>query len=516
MTKFDDLNFKNSTLASLVLSILLIAILVYNQVALNNTLPKDPVEIVLQQATPMTVSYAGEDSELKLRKGDTLRVLGFRNGELSYPPQLLVDTRDGQRGFISTIGLGYPFRIVTNDSINDVEVLSMRIKDKYPKVKVRYANGQEEEEGTSRLKVILPDSIGKYEYEGKGWYYMSKKKFERLYMSKPLPEASKLYRPYTYSIRTKDGWKVSFYQIKVFDKNEGKFLSASVTYNDSLMPVSYDLCRSYGNNGWVMKWLPLAEGIIDIDFFASIIQSSFYEPTIIGSDISLAGGNTSVTDWCLAGLWILMGLLWLFCVPMLPALVMGAAMQCRYTFYHLSDTALSWIIYAVTVVSGYIWLVLLLTYGTLWFIAIPMILTCVVGPAIAASPLDSRPHMRCEGCRRMWTIKFLERVWGETYEKWEVVTEKGDLLHQEHSSYKTWTETTYSNGTKTKSDEKTHHVTDSTYAIHHYNVLFRYHPFDDVYKCSGCGHLEKIHDHRKEELQREYLSSGTTTVTTET
>jgi hypothetical protein len=63
--------------------------------------------------------------------------------------------------------------------------------------------------------------------------------------------------------------------------------------------------------------------------------------------------------------------------------------------------------------------------------------------------------------------------------------------------------------------DRTIHTTDSTYAVHNYNVLYRYHPYDDVYKCHSCGHREAVHDFTKEELQREYLSSGTTTVHTE-
>lgn len=518
MVKPDYLNFRSTTLASLILSILFITIVVYNQCVLSNDLPEDPVEIVLPQATTMSVNYGKDEATVKLRQGDTLRVLGFCNGELSHTPRLLVDTRDGQRGFISTLDAGsYAYCLVSNDAIDTVEVLSTTTdKSGYPRVNVRYADGKTEEKGTAKLVALLPDSITDYQYDGKGWYYMSKTKFERLYMSKSLDEAAQLYRPYTGAFWVKDSLKVGFNQIKVFEKEDGKFYSAYITYNDSLMPVSYELARGYGNNGWILKWLPLVESVIDIDVFASIVQSSFYETHFYGKEFTLAGGNGTIWNWCKAGFWILLGLIWMLCVPMIPALVMGAAMQCRYTFYHLNDSVLSWLIHAVTLICGYIWLVLLLTYGTLWFFAIPLVLVCGFASALAAGSLNLKPHDRCEKCRRMWTMNFLERVWGETYERWEVVTEKGDLLHQEHSSYKTWTETTYSNGSTTKSNEKTHHVTDSTYAIHHYNVLFRYHPYDDVYKCSGCGHLEKLSDYRKEELQREYLSSGTTTVTTET
>ena len=381
---------------------------------------------------------------------------------------------------------------------------------------IRLSNGDTKEASMSHLKPILSDTIAQWEFNDKGWYYMSKEKFERLYVGKTLAEAASLYRPYTTAIHTSDGWTMSFDNIKVFDKDKGKFLDAIIHYNDSLVATSYELCKPYGNNAWILKWIPLAETIMDIDFFTSLIQSSHYEHHTYGSEFTLAGGSKPWWMWVLAGLFLLCGLIWMVCTPMIPAVVMGTAMQCRYTFLHLNDGILAWLIRIITYICTYIWFILMLVYGLLWFIALPFALIALIGPYLATSALNTYPHNRCEKCRTMWRNKYIDREILEDYERWEIVTEKGDLLHQEHSSYKTWTETTWSNGTTTKSNEKTHHITDSTYAIHHFNVLFRYHPYNDVYECEHCGHIEKVSGHTREELERKYMSSGTTTVRSET
>ena len=508
-------NFKGSTMTCLVLSILFFGLIVYNQLTLHNLLPEQPVQIVLTQKMNLEAPVGKENTTVSLSKGDTLSVLGYRNGGITHAPQLLVETRNGMRGFVSTIDLEYGHYIKKNESFDTITIIGKAGTETSPKIKVRYADGKEQEYGYSSLRPILPDSIDQWEFNEKGWYYMSKAKFERLYLGKTLAEADGYYRPHTTAVQTKEGWIVSFDQIQVFDKNQGKFLAPMITYNDSLIATSYDLLYPYGNNAWVLKWWPLTETIIDCDLFASLIQSSFYEHHTFGKDFTLAGGDKPWWAWALAGLYILLALMWLVCTPMIPATVMGAALQNRYSFYHLSDTVVEFLITAATAIAAYIWLTLLLTWGLLWFVALPLIFAAFIAAGIAISPLNTSPHHRCLGCRRLYTMNFQERVWGETYERWEMVTEKGNLLHQEHSSYKTWTETTYSNGTTSKSNEKTHHVTDSTYAIHHYNVLFRYHPYDDLYKCRSCGYIEKIHAYQKEELQREYKSSGTTTITTE-
>ena len=517
MMNMKSLSFlKGAPLGCFILSVILIGILVYNQVVPTSKLPEHPVQLVLPQKTDMLVYVADDDLKVSLAKGDSLSVLGYREPSSVHGPELLVETRDGQRGFISTIGLGFGHYMKSNDSFDTVQVLGIAGKESDHKVKVRYADGKTEDRGMSALVAILPDSISDWEYDDGGSYYMSKAKFERLYLGHTLEEASQLYRPYTTAQRTKEGLKVTFRQLKVFDSEKGRFTSPTLIYNDSLVATAYQMRSPVGNNGFFLKWWPLTEQIIDIDVLASLIQTPFYDHAVYGKDFTLAGGKSTFRGWLLAGVYIVLALVWLLCTPMLITLLMGAALQCRFTYYHLSDSLVQCLFAAVSIVTAFIWLTLMMVWGLLWWLAVPFIFVCWFGFLLAASPLDTLPHDRCLHCRRLYTMDYSEREWGEEYDQWEVVTEKGDLLHREHSSYETWKETTWSDGHKSTSDHKTHHVTDSTYAIHHYNVLFHYHLYNDIYVCRKCGGIEKLPGHTKEELQRTYLSSGTTTVTTET
>ena len=517
----DNINFKRSTLLCLVLSILFIGIHVYNQVVLRNTLPTQLGYVHLEKNTDL-VAYGVTNDEIKIpvHKGDSLLILGFRDSDTYHPAQLLVETADGQRGFISTIELGYPQLYRSNDLVDTISIISIKpaSKDKKesPKVNIRLANGDTKEVGYGSLHAVLPDDIRNWEYNGKGNYYMSEKKFKRLYVGKSLQEAASLYRPYTTAVRTKDGLVVKFNTVEVFFKEEGRFANPVITYDSDLNYQSHEMTVFHGNNGFAMRWVPFIEPIIDFDPLATLIQGEFYENYIYGADFSLAGGNKPWWMWGLAGLYLLFAFFWLICTPMIPAVVMGAAMQCRYTFYHLNDNILEWCIRGITYIAIYLWFVLLITWGTLWWIALPLMCIVLWAPGIATKPLSTFPHNRCENCRRMWRNRFKENEILEDFTRWEMVSEKGNLLHQEHSSYKTWTETTYNDGHTTKSNEKTHHVTDSTYAVHNYNVLFLYHPYNEIYECAGCGHIEKIYKYTREELERKYMSSNTTTITTET
>lgn len=508
--------FSGSTLICFILLLLFCGILIYNQRGLQNRLPDHLGQWAVTSNTNLKVHIGKEETTVSLPKGDSLKLLGYRKSSSAHGPELFVETKSGLRGFVSTIEMGYQHYRRTNDSFDTLTIIGTAGKNDSHKVNARFADGTTSEVSLSSLEAVLPDSILEWELSKKGWYYMSMKKFERCYMGKTLAEADAGYRPYTTLARTKSGWVASFLGIKVLDKKQGKLVTPIVTYNDSLVATSCEYINEYGMNKWLLKWWPLAGTIIDCDALSTLVQSPFYEHHTYGTSFTLAGGSKPWWMWVLAGIFLLAGLLWIICTPWIPALGIGAALQNRFSFYPLNDDAVEGVIITVTVIAGYIWFTLMLVWNLPWILAILFIPLVTVSMKLAMIPLNTRPHDRCLGCRRLYSMEYKERIWGETYEQWEVVTEKGDLLHQEHSSYKTWTETTYTDGSTSKSNEKTHHVTDSTYAIHHYNVLFRYHPYDDVYECKKCGQEERIHDHTKEELQRTYLSSGTTTTRSET
>ena len=178
----DNINFKRSTLLCLVLSILFIGIHVYNQVVLRNTLPTQLGYVHLEKNTDL-MAYGVTNDEIKIpvHKGDSLLILGFRDSDTYHPAQLLVETADGQRGFISTIELGYPQLYRSNDLVDTISIISIKpaSKDKKesPKVNIRLANGDTKEVGYGSLHAVLPDEIRNWEYNGKGNYYMSEKKF---------------------------------------------------------------------------------------------------------------------------------------------------------------------------------------------------------------------------------------------------------------------------------------------------------------------------------------------------
>ncbi|MBR4566391.1 MAG: hypothetical protein IKO17_05520 [Prevotella sp.] len=496
------------------LLIFFLIIMAFNYFTMNNERPEKAIMIPIEKKATLKCIFEKDTVKQQLAIGDSVLYLGFDEAEVSNrePMQLWVQTADGRRGFVDIDEFNLP--LINNKTREKITILG-RSKDRFNFL-VRTEEGREEE---LRLDDVVPefnDDMHDYLIDFKGYYTMSEKKFRRLYLDNTFGKCDSLFRP-AISVNTVDKQLTAMFNtILVFKKSDGRFYRPIVTFNDSLIATDYKLVFPRDRSDWLMKLLPFVSEIIDCDLFMTHIQESFYQPSTFGSYKSCIDGDAKWYHWIGMAFYILLGLVWLFAALAIPVLICEALLHCRYVFYPLGDSVLQILFAAVTIVSAYLWLVLTLAWGSFWIISIPMVfMAAFAAYAIASADLNTIPHNRCPKCRRLYTMDFDERVWGQEYEKWEVVSETGDLLHEEHGSRREWTHVTRSDGSSYDTNHRTIHTTDSTYAVHNYNVLYRYHPYDDVYKCHSCGHREAVHDFTKEELQREYLSSGTTTVHTE-
>ena len=127
------------------------------------------------------------------------------------------------------------------------------------------------------IRPILPDSLRNIQLKQEGDYYMTREKFERLYMGKTLAENDALYRPAWTIEKTKTGYKAFFPTLEIVDLNDGLTHNAMIEYDKDSIAIGYEFVGGgYGNNRYLVKYAPFLGRILDVDFFARIIETSLY------------------------------------------------------------------------------------------------------------------------------------------------------------------------------------------------------------------------------------------------
>jgi len=511
--------FKLPHAATIVGLVVLGGILLTQRLTMKTQFVEHPMQLVLDRNIVMTRTTSCDDVIAKLRKGDTVSYLGAIEATYQHPTGLLVQTKDGLRGMLSTVELGFPMMLAdTKDSLPIMVTVKggiVKEKNKYNpkrpflKYNIVKEDGKKEQVDLNDIRPILPDSLRKTQLKQDGDYYMTKDKFERLYIGKSLAETDRMYRPAWFVEKTKTGYKAFFPNIEVIDFEDGKMHNAIVEYDQDSIAIGYEFTRAYGNNRYIVKYMPLLGKIVDVDFFARIIETSLY-----GGWASNGYENyTEVPDkreWKEAGFWdwvagiayLVFGLIWLLCMGTLPMLICEALLYCRYTYYHLSDGAVASLFGLIALVTTYIWCALLTVWGFLWlFLFIPVIAGFWVF-AYAERKLGNIPHDRCLKCRRMELVQFLKTEFVREYDEWRPDKVAIDS-HTER--WKTWTEVHWSDGSRTRKNEQNHSRTTTTYAD--YTVLYHVKEYENYYECQACGNIETTRSEKLHELDRHQVGT---------
>lgn len=244
---------------------------------------------------------------ITVKKGESVTVLGFVEGDEFNPHQVWVETSSGNRGYL-------PVEVLDNKAI-----IYPRVQDKKDssKVAVQYKGDIVSISGWkqsfSSYTVVLPggkkaditldnirspfaEKLRKYivRRDGEGWRPMSEDKFKDIVMSRTLAQMEKSAYPPHFISREKGSVKAIF-PVRVF--NKGKFYAPVVTYNESGQAVEYYFptkCMTE-TNGWLLRMMPYYGKICDLSFVWPFWTKGVYD-TSIPAKMESWQANAKLTD----------------------------------------------------------------------------------------------------------------------------------------------------------------------------------------------------------------------------
>ena len=495
------------------LLVALIAIYVFNALTETKKFPETPIQITLDKDITLITGPVKEEHTYALHKGETVSYLGFKTEGVNELNRMYVQTIDGIRGCFDSYLLGYP--VIHTKSHDTVTIIATNVgSGSYSKARVRYSDGHEGEVNYNKLGTILPYELRELLFASSGACYLSESKFQDLYVGQTLDICDKLNHPALFINRESDGTAQAYYgNLFVFKPSEGLFYHPIVYTDNSSVITDYKLVSPYGNNKVLLKILPFAQSIIDCNLFASVINNTLYSSSAKYFDQSTS--SFKWTYWVVFIVFGLFGIIWIFCSGLFILLILKTISICRWSFYPIGNRILKWVFGLITLVCVYIWFVLIMTWGLIWPLALVMLAISLILFFKQTRYLsDVIPHGRCVQCRRVGTMQFIERVFIKEYDEWREEDVRGDVVSSGSKLLKTtWTETTYSDGSKKISDKKEHTRDYQTYLIHHYSVLYHVKLYHDIFICSCCDKEERRPFEDLTELERKRIGVSTVTET---
>lgn len=513
--------------ATIVGVVVLVLTLIGQRVFLKKSFPDQPLKIVLEKNISLESIVANDDAVVaKLKKGDTVRFLGVVEGSHYYPYGLLVQTQDGERGLLPAADMGFPMMMTNKKDSLPVTVKSLfreKTKVKGSKGTLKYnivkANGEKDAVNVAAVRPILPDSLSDMQLRREGDYYMTKEKFQRLYMGHKLAENDARYRQAWVIDKTKKGFLAYYPNIELVDTDDGKIYNPIVVYDADSVAVTCGYEAGHGNNRYILKWMPFLGKIVDTDFFAHFIEGSIYgswtnaDTENYTEKAKMTWKEVPFYMWIALILWVVCGLAWMFLMETLPLLILEAGLYCRYLYFHLNDGMIASIFGVVAAVAIYLWLALMAVWGCLWLFLPIIVIAGISAWAYAERMLGTHPHTRCPDCRRMETIEFVNRTFDREYNEWRHDSQAIDS-HTER--WKTWTDVTtkWSDGRTTHSTENERNHSRTTTLYNDYDVYYHVKVYHKNYKCAGCGHSEYVPEEELTELDRKFTGRHTTVTET--
>lgn len=508
--------------ATLVGIIVLVLTLVGQRVFLKKSFPDEPLRIVLEKNITLESIIANDDEAVaKLKKGDTVRFLGVIEGSYFYPCGLLVETKDGERGLLPAADMGFTMMQTDGKDSLPVTVKSIfreKSKRKGDKGILYYnivtASGEKKKVHLDAVRPVLPDSLSDMQLRREGDYYMTKEKFQRLYMGHKLAENDARYRQAWVIDKTKKGFLAYYPNIELVDTDDGKLYNPMVVYDKDSVAVTCGFESGHGNNRYILKWMPFLGKIVDTDFFAHFIEGSIYgswanaDTENYTEKAKMTWKDVPFYMWIALILWVVCGLAWMFLMETLPLLILEAGLYCRYLYFHLNDGTIASIFGIVAAVAIYLWFGLMAVWGCLWLFLPIIVIAGIAGWGYAERMLGSHPHQRCPDCRRMETIEFINRTFEREYNEWRP---ESKAVHSHTERWKTWTDVTtkWSDGRTTTSRENERNHSRTTTLYHDYEVYYHVKVFHNNYKCSECGYREYIPEEELTELDRKFTGQHT-------
>ncbi len=507
-------HFFDITILFFAISLILVGTIIFNSFTRNK--PAN-IRVAAIQNTQIS-DYS--DSFATINKGDSLTILGADFREFRF----LVATDNGLRGWIpqeaiDNRGIIYDTELITDNGkteiiSGDTVILLGRSGDKYAqKMKFKAVNGQQDEVSISDLTTVTGYKVRKFDYNG-GDYILSHKKFQSKYIGNTFQENENLYRPAIHVRNTKDG-KAAEYDLRVFNKSDGKFYKVIINYKDNVA-TSYKAEVTRTTNRIFLKYLPLVPTIIDVSFFSQLISANVFDDADFDSQKNSV--FLKIAAFFIGIIFFLALIGYVAFMNQTILFLMFGLLRFRLPLKFISNLAFPKVVLVLTIISTYIWIVLGLCKSFHWWYFIPIVLIATYW--ITNKVFDwfsDFPSNRCPDCKSLYTINYDSEEFINEYQEWRQETKSTKIGSRSRSEWVHDTEVTkWSDGSKTERAVNQREVTHTTRTYNNdvYNVLYLVHVYKQTYKCEHCDYEEYGSRKSSSELDRKYKGSYVDTTTT--
>ncbi|MDD2330035.1 MAG: hypothetical protein PHE35_04325 [Bacteroidales bacterium] len=460
-----------------------------------------------------------DDALIKtISPGEDITILGQRTPSGGKSMVFWAETNDGQRGYIRQESIDENIIVFDTKCVESNEIAGVQAGDTVRIVSAANEYYDEYNIVTRDGKKAVSDSEGLLSATGMGLldyginekvcYFLSRQKFEKMYLGKKFAETEQLYRK-AWFVRKKGSGMEADYPLFVFDKEDGSFHIPTIVFENDIA-ISYTTTPSKKGNKLFLRILPLSDKILDVDLFSRLISRSYFSREHVADNASVPI-LLKVALW-LVGIFIVAGFLsWLFLSNIiLPSFLFGL-MRFRYPLIVVSNKAMRILLLMMIGLCTYIWIILGLAYSFSWWYFLPILLFVTHWATNEMMDFFSDfPPNRCPDCKRLYCIEHVKKEQSREYQEWREVEDRKKIGGSRQRFRKhDVIETTYQSGRKEyhNTNYRTETQVTDIYQNDKYDVLYLVHEFLHTYKCKGCGHLEYNTSRELEELDRKYKGS---------
>ena len=310
----------NRTFIWLAITVLLVLPLTIAQLIVLKE--KTPSELVYKTNSRCQLYTDNISTAITVKKGESVIVLGFVEGDEFNPHHLWVETSRGNRGYLPIEALDnkaviYPSVIDKNDSseiavLHKGDVVSITgWKQSFSSYTVTLPDGKKADIRVQNVRSPFAEKLRKHiiRRDGEGWRPMSEDKFKDIVMSKSLTQMEKSAYPPHFISKEKGSVKAIF-PVRVF--KGGSFYAPVVTYNSEGQAVEYTFptkCMTE-TNGWLLRLMPFYGKICDLGLVWPFWTKGVYD-TSVQAKMESWQANAKLNDT--SKLWyILVNLLFFF------------------------------------------------------------------------------------------------------------------------------------------------------------------------------------------------------------
>ena len=310
----------NRTYTWLAIAVLLVLPLTLAQLIVPKE--KTPSEFVYKTNARCELYTDNISAGTTVKKGESVSVLGFVEGDEFNPHHVWVETSRGNRGYLPIEVLDnkaviYPSVRDKNDSskvavLHKGDVVSITgWKQSFSSYTVILPTGKKADIRVENVRSPFAEKLRKYivRRDGEGWRPMSEDKFKDLVMSKSLAQMEKSAYPPHFISKEKGSVKAIF-PVRVF--KGGSFYAPVVSYNSTGQAIEYTFptkCMTE-TNGWLLRLMPFYGKICDLALVWPFWTKGVYD-TSVQAKMESWQANAKLNDT--SKLWyILVNLLFFF------------------------------------------------------------------------------------------------------------------------------------------------------------------------------------------------------------